>query len=85
MHLSFEVLTAANTITDVLLDAAQCNLVEFYRRFGGICCLHYQYGSKHLWRVCKLLPDYMAQQLKREYFQNKLIFNNFLFFSRIIF
>jgi hypothetical protein len=41
-----------------------CGLVV-YRRFRGACCLHQQnapneWGSKHLWNVGTLLPDYTS-------------------------
>jgi hypothetical protein len=37
---------------------APCSLAEVYQRFRGDCCLHHQ--------VCKLLPDYTAQQSRRQ-------------------
>jgi hypothetical protein len=46
-----------------------CSLVEVYRRFRGSCCLDHQGdvgGCKHLWNVGKLLPDYTAQQPRRQ-------------------
>jgi hypothetical protein len=45
-----------------------CSLVEVYLCFIGACCLHHQgdeWGSKHLWNIGKLLPDYTAQQPRR--------------------
>jgi hypothetical protein len=52
---------------------ALCSLVEVYQRFRGPCCLHHQGddcfddgGSKDLWNVGKLLPDYMALQPTRQ-------------------
>jgi hypothetical protein len=64
----------------VFLVVAPCSLVEVYRRLRGACRLHHQGdswqpsrlsaaddgGSKHLWIVCKILPDYMAQQPRRQ-------------------
>jgi hypothetical protein len=42
---------------------------EVYRRFRGACCLHHHRpddgGSKYLWNVGKLLPDYTAQHPRR--------------------
>jgi hypothetical protein len=47
--------------------AALCGLIEVYHRLRGhCCCLHHQSnccgngGSKDLWNISKLLPDYMA-------------------------
>jgi hypothetical protein len=31
----------------VVWVVAPCNLVDVYRRFRGVCCVHYQ-GDKHL-------------------------------------
>jgi hypothetical protein len=47
---------------------APCSLVEVYRHFGGACCLHRPDNgdSKHLWNVSKFLPDYTAQQPRRQ-------------------
>jgi hypothetical protein len=63
----------------IFWDIAPCNLVKFYRRFRGACCLHHKSdelwvmtcrpddeGSKHLWNVGKLLPDYTAQHPRRQ-------------------
>jgi hypothetical protein len=47
---------------------APCSLVEVYQRFRGPCCLQHQGdrpddgGSKDLWNVGKLLPDYTVLQ-----------------------
>jgi hypothetical protein len=47
---------------------APCILVEVHWHFRGPCCLHHQGkqpddgGSKYLWNVGKLLPDYTAQE-----------------------
>jgi hypothetical protein len=51
---------------DCLLGCCACSLVEVYRRFRDICCLHHQgdRGGKHLWNVGKL-PDYTAQHPRR--------------------
>jgi hypothetical protein len=49
-----------------------CRLVEVYHRFRGPCCLHHQGdhpddgGSKDLWNVVKLLPDYTVLQPRRQ-------------------
>jgi hypothetical protein len=52
---------------------APCSLVDVYWHFKGVCCLHQQGlhhpddgGSKNLWNVGNLLPDYTAQQPKRQ-------------------
>jgi hypothetical protein len=52
---------------------APCSLVEVYQRSRGPCCLHHQRddrpddgGSKDLWNVGKLLPDYMVLQPRRQ-------------------
>jgi hypothetical protein len=51
-------------------DVAPRSLVEVYGRFRGICCLHHQGdddgGSKDLWNVGKLLPDYTVLQPRRQ-------------------
>jgi hypothetical protein len=40
--------------------------------FQGACCLHfhrsYDGWRKHLWNVCSLLPDYTAEQPRRQPF-----------------
>jgi hypothetical protein len=46
----------------IFWDVAPYSLVEVYWRFRGACCLHHQgsdEGSKYLWSVGKLLPDYI--------------------------
>jgi hypothetical protein len=52
----------------VFWDVAPCSLVEIYRRFRGSCCDDRpdDGGSKHLWSVGKLLPDYTTQQHRRQ-------------------
>jgi hypothetical protein len=60
-----------------------CSLVDVYRRFRGACYFHHQGrpddgGNKHLWNFGKLLPDYKAQQPRRqsstyELFQNRRV------------
>jgi hypothetical protein len=49
---------------------APCSLVEVYQRFRGPCCLHHQgsddRGSKDIWNVGKLLPDYTVLQPRRQ-------------------
>jgi hypothetical protein len=51
---------------------APCSLVQVYRRFRGACCrlTHSPEdgGSKNLWNVGKLLPDYTAQHPRRQSF-----------------
>jgi hypothetical protein len=62
----------SNQITKmaVFWVVAPCSLVEFYQYFRGPCCLHHQGpndgGSKDLWNVGKLLPDYMTLQPRRQ-------------------
>jgi hypothetical protein len=53
----------------VLWVVAQCSLIEIYRRFRGAYFLHHRPddgGSKELWNVGKLLPDYTTQQQRRQ-------------------
>jgi hypothetical protein len=53
----------------VFSAVAQCSLVEVCRRFRCACYLHHgpdDGGSKHLWNVVKLLPDYTVQQPRRQ-------------------
>jgi hypothetical protein len=49
---------------------APWSLVEVYQRSRGPCCLHHHHpddgGSKDLWNVGKLLPDYTAIQPRRQ-------------------
>jgi hypothetical protein len=53
---------------------APCSLVEIYQHFRDPCCLHHQGsghhhgdgGSKYLWNVGKLLPDYTVLQPRRQ-------------------
>jgi hypothetical protein len=52
---------------------APCSLVEVYLLFWGNCCSiirtmshRLDDGGKHLWNVGELLPDYTAQQPRRE-------------------
>jgi hypothetical protein len=57
---------------------ASCSSVEGYRRFRGACRLYHQGtdgGSKHLWKVGNLLPDFTAQQPRR---QSSSYFSSFL-------
>jgi hypothetical protein len=64
MKVRFQVLTAAGMKVIAFWDVAPCSLVEVYQRFRGACWLYrqgYDWGSKHLWNVGKLLPDYTAQ------------------------
>jgi hypothetical protein len=71
--LRFQVLTAASMKMAVSWDVVPYSLVEVYRRFRGDCCLHHQGthrphkgDSKHLYNVCKLIPDYTAQHPRRQ-------------------
>jgi hypothetical protein len=52
---------------------APCSLVVVYRCFRSTCCLHHQVtyrpddgGSKYLYNVGKLLPDYTTLQARRQ-------------------
>jgi hypothetical protein len=77
-----QVLTAANMKTTVFWDIAPCSVVEVYRLFGGSCCLHHQSdgGSKHVWNVGKLLPDFTAQQPRRQLFScSDIVFYSYCF------
>jgi hypothetical protein len=65
----FQVLMAASIKMTVLWDAVPCSVVEVYQYFRGACCLsHYPNdgGSKCLWNVSKLLPDYMVQHPRKQ-------------------
>jgi hypothetical protein len=65
---TFQVLKAASMKMTVFWVVAPCSLVHVYRCFRGVCCLHHPHGdggSKHLWNVGKILPDYMAQHPRR--------------------
>jgi hypothetical protein len=71
----FEVLMVASMKMAVFWVVAPCSLVEVYQLFTGACCLHHQGESthcpdnrvsKHLWNVGQLLPNYMAQQPRRQ-------------------
>jgi hypothetical protein len=53
----FQILTAESMKMAVFWGFAPCSLVEGYRRFRGPCCL---------WNVSKRLPNYTAQQPKRQ-------------------
>jgi hypothetical protein len=60
----FQVLTAASMKITVFRDIVPCSPVEVNRRFRGTYCLQHHHlddgGSKHLWNVSQLLPDYMV-------------------------
>jgi hypothetical protein len=56
----FQVPSTASMKMTVFWVIAPCSLVEVYRRFRGTYCLHHQ-GDE-----CKLLPDYTAQQPRRQ-------------------
>jgi len=61
----FQVLTAASMSFTVSWDIASCSLVETDRRFSGACfpqhrCGEKYAGSKHIWNIAQLLPDYAA-------------------------
>jgi hypothetical protein len=59
----------------VFFDISPCSMVEFGERIRGSYWLHcnrpHDGGSKHLWNVCKLLPDYTARQPRRKLFLNQ--------------
>jgi hypothetical protein len=64
MHFLFPTGAAIFLDVAVFWVVALCRLVEVYRRFRGPHCLHYQGddlsdngGSKHFWKIGKLLPD----------------------------
>jgi hypothetical protein len=64
-YVRFQVLTAASMKMAVFWVVALCSLVEVYSRFRGAYCLHHcpdYVGSKHLWKVGKIIPVYTAQQ-----------------------
>jgi hypothetical protein len=57
---------------DGCLLVAPCSLVEVYSRFRGVWCLiALMDGGKHLWNVGKL-PDYTAQELRRQSSSRKI-------------
>jgi hypothetical protein len=66
----FEVLTVVSTKMDVFWVVPLCSLVEVYQHFRGPCCLHHHGpdngGSKDLWNVGKLPPDYMVLQPRKQ-------------------
>jgi hypothetical protein len=62
----FQVLTMASMKMAVFWVAVLCTLVEVYRSVRGACDCPDDGGSKHLWNVSKLLPDYMEQQRRRQ-------------------
>jgi hypothetical protein len=70
----FEVLIAVSTMIPVFCFVAPCSLVEVYQRFRSPCCFHHQGvnhrpddgGSKDLWNIGKLLPNYTALQPRRQ-------------------
>jgi hypothetical protein len=66
-EVKFQVLTAASMNMAVFWVGAPCSLVEVYLR-SIIRATHRPSdgGSKHLWNVGKPLPDYMAQQPRRQ-------------------
>jgi hypothetical protein len=48
----------------VFWDVAGCSLLEVYRRFRGVSCLHLQGddgGRYHIWNVGLLLSNYTKQ------------------------
>jgi hypothetical protein len=49
----------------VFSDISPCSMVEFDERIRGVYCLNCNRpddeGSKHLWNVGNLLPDYTEQ------------------------
>jgi hypothetical protein len=58
----------------VIWDVEPCSLVEVYQRFRSPCCQGddggsprpEDGGSKDPWNVGKFLPDYTAQQRRRQ-------------------
>jgi hypothetical protein len=67
-----EILKFRPVKTSIFSDVAPCSVVEVYWRYRGAYCHHHRPddgGSKHLWNVGKLLPDYMAQHLRRVIFR----------------
>jgi hypothetical protein len=67
---------------------ALCSLVKTDRRFRGrpTCCLHHQGddhgGSKYLWNVGKLLPDYTELQPRRQT-SRLMMFENTYYYDQI--
>jgi hypothetical protein len=74
-YVGFEIFAAASMKMAVVWVVVPYSLVV-YRCFRGACCLHYQCdddgGSKRLWNVGKLLPDYTVQQPRRQPFLQDL-------------
>jgi hypothetical protein len=62
----YQVLTAASMKMTVFWVVAPRSLLEVYWRFRCACYVHHQGASGHLWNVDKRLPDYTAQQPKRQ-------------------
>jgi hypothetical protein len=56
---------------------APCSLLEVYCCFRGAYCLHHHRpddgGSKHLWKIGKLLPNYTVQQPRIQPFSYSLL------------
>jgi hypothetical protein len=52
----FQVITAASMMIAVFWVVAPCSLVEVYRRFRGILCLHHQ-GDKSLMSLIALMME----------------------------
>jgi hypothetical protein len=81
----FEVLMAVSMKMAILWVVAPCSVVEINRCFRCACCTHHQGnyspddgGSKHLWNVSKLLPDYMVQQPGRQRLHSEDMFTDLL-------
>jgi hypothetical protein len=57
--LRFQGLTAASmeSSSSVFWDVAPCSLVEVYRRFRGVYCLHHQ-GDHHIEFVDDIIPSF---------------------------
>jgi hypothetical protein len=77
IQLRFQVLMVESLKMAVFWVVVSCNLVEVYWCFRG---------SKHIWNVCKLVPDYMAQQSRRQpcsgiqlFFLNSYFLDSFIF------
>jgi hypothetical protein len=68
---TLEMKTHINRMMAVFWVVAPCSLVEVYRRFrlfaaSIIRAIALDGGSKHIWNVGKLLPDYTEQQPRRQ-------------------
>jgi hypothetical protein len=66
----YEVLTAVSMKIAVFWVVVPCSLVEVYRPVDG--------GSKDLWNVGKLLPDYTVLQPRRQQSPGNLMFQKYV-------